>query len=709
MADLVVIGLQVNTSPMDNSLRSSASKLAKWGAAAAAAAGVATTAILKASADSAKELKNQAAIAGVTTTRLQELAVAAESVGVSQDKLADNLKDVNDKVSDFLQTGGGELQDFFENIAPQVGVTADEFRGLSSDQVLGKYVDTLQKANLSHEEMTFYMEAIANDSTALIPLFRDNAKALNEMADGAHNANLILSELDVEKLSQMSKTFDQVGRRIKIIADTFSAELAPTIQVLGSYFVDASSDMDAVRTVANAVSDAIFFIIDAGAGVVRVFDVMGEAIGAVAAAAVIELDVMKNDFKKMGEAVNLIFMEIKLFGAKAMNGLANSVAKEINKIITGFNKLKPGEGLPLIVIDDMIDTNQLQAKIQGSKAIINQLIEDNKRLQEKQKGIFFDAIGQIDAILQKPMPSEALRKLRDQFQAAAEAATETSENIESNADSVISGTTAIADAALQALEQSLLTQQQMLENQFQNNLSMLEAATDEELALIGGRNAAIEALESQHIERMTELINTERDARREALFSTVSDAQSAANSMFGIFDILSQNELSSIRHRQDIIDKNAQHRINSDKNLTKAEREEILQRAEDEKKALEASAREQIRIQKRLALASIAIDAAVGIAKAVAQGNYLQAAAVFGTATAQTLAVKGQSYGGGSSTPQAPSAPAQQNTTNQNNVNVTINTAASAEDVGRVVTGIFEDDGILINPDSAQARVLANG
>jgi len=134
-----------------------------------------------------------------------------------------------------------------------------------------------------------------------------------------------------------------------------------------------------------------------------------------------------------------------------------------------------------------------------------------------------------------------------------------------------------------------------------------------------------------------------------------------------------------------------------------------LQRAEDEKKALEASAREQIRIQKRLALASIAIDAAVGIAKAVAQGNYLQAAAVFGTATAQTLAVKGQSYGGGSSTPQAPSAPAQQNTTNQNNVNVTINTAASAEDVGRVVTGIFEDDGILINPDSAQARVLANG
>ena len=69
------------------------------------------------------EIGDLADMVGVSTTRFQELAFASTNFGVQQDKVADILKDVNDKFGELAATGAGPLADFFENIAPQVGLT----------------------------------------------------------------------------------------------------------------------------------------------------------------------------------------------------------------------------------------------------------------------------------------------------------------------------------------------------------------------------------------------------------------------------------------------------------------------------------------------------------------------------------------------------------------------------------------------------------
>ncbi len=154
---------------------------------------VAMGAMVKQSAEGVRELENLSKVADTTFQDFQKMAFGAKKFGVEQDKLSDILKDVKDRVGDFIATGGGPMADFFENIAPRIGITADAFKDLSGKDSLQLFYNSLEKANLSQAEMIFYMEAMASDLTLLQPLLADNGKLFDEMgrkavqADGRDN------------------------------------------------------------------------------------------------------------------------------------------------------------------------------------------------------------------------------------------------------------------------------------------------------------------------------------------------------------------------------------------------------------------------------------------------------------------------------------------------------------------------------------------
>lgn len=189
-------------------LEGAAGKLGLSLSAGALAGGM--VASLKNAIDTAVEIDNLARVAGVGTTEFQKFAIAAQKVGIDQSKLADILKDVNDKFGDYMATGAGPLADFFDNIAPKVGVAKDAFIGLSSDQALGLYVKTLQEAGVNQQEMTFYMEALASDATALNPLLKDNAAALTSIGDSAERTGRLLDEGMIKNAKIMQDRWTQV-------------------------------------------------------------------------------------------------------------------------------------------------------------------------------------------------------------------------------------------------------------------------------------------------------------------------------------------------------------------------------------------------------------------------------------------------------------------------------------------------------------------
>lgn len=184
-----------------------------------------------------KELEIQARLANANTTEFQEWAFAAKKVNVEQDKLSDIMKDVNDKFGDFMQTGGGEMADFFEKIAPKVNVTAKEFQGLSGPQILEKYYQTLQKANVSQAEMTFYMEAIANDATLLAPLLDNNGQKLKEYAKQAHDLGVIMSNDAIAATKEFNTSLETIQSTLQGVLTRIAAQAAPALNDLANRFL----------------------------------------------------------------------------------------------------------------------------------------------------------------------------------------------------------------------------------------------------------------------------------------------------------------------------------------------------------------------------------------------------------------------------------------------------------------------------------------
>lgn len=211
----------------------------------------------------AREIENMSRLANATTQEFQEWSFASKSAGVSQEKLGDIMKDVNDKFGDFMQTGGGEMADFFEKIAPKVGVTAKEFQGLSGPQILGKYYETLKKANVSQAEMTFYMESIANDAMLLSPLLDDNSKKLKEYSQQAHDLGIILDDEAIQATKDFDSSLSLIGTTIKGLLGRLVAELAPGLKDMANNFLSsASKSKDAIDGSITAIVTIIESFMD---------------------------------------------------------------------------------------------------------------------------------------------------------------------------------------------------------------------------------------------------------------------------------------------------------------------------------------------------------------------------------------------------------------------------------------------------------------
>ncbi len=196
------------------------------------------------------EIKKFAQLSNSSIQQFQYYAKGAETAGISMESFADKMKDMQDRIGDFQQTGGGPLADFFTNIAPLVGVTIQQFQKLSGPEALQLYYDSLKKVGATQNDMKFYMEAIISDSSLLIPLLENGGEGFKRWGDAAERANAIMSDEMIENLALAKENLQLMNLQWQGLQATLVNNIVPVVQTV-------ANNMDNIKAVAVSLTAAI--------------------------------------------------------------------------------------------------------------------------------------------------------------------------------------------------------------------------------------------------------------------------------------------------------------------------------------------------------------------------------------------------------------------------------------------------------------------
>ena len=295
-------------------------------AAATALAGAALS-MTRSTVTVANEIRQLSQVANATPEVFQRWSAASSTVGIEQEKLADILKDVNDRVGDFLQTGGGPMADFFENIAPRVGVTADQFARLSGPEALQLYVSSLEKAGVNSQEMTFYLEAMASDATRLIPLLADGGAEMGRLGEQAQRLGAVLDTDAIAAMRRSELALVSMGQVFTGIRNKVAVALAPSLEAMANAFIAlASSTSPMSRAFETVLANLDWLTIYAGTFATFL---AGRWVAAMAAAA----------FSVRGLATTLVVLK----GALIRTGIG-AIIVGAGELVYWFSRLVEGAG-----------------------------------------------------------------------------------------------------------------------------------------------------------------------------------------------------------------------------------------------------------------------------------------------------------------------------------------------------------------------------
>jgi hypothetical protein len=667
-----------------NSVKDGMKKIGKSMAVVGGAAIAATAALAKLTlthAGNARELKNMADIAGLSTTDLQEWGYAAKGVGMDMDGLSQVLMDFNDRVGD-AAIGSGPLMDFLEQVGPQVGVTLADFQRLSSSEGLQLYVSSLEKAGKSQQDMTFYMESMSGGATKLLPLLTQQSEELNRLRDRARALGIVMSETDLAQLAASGKSFSDIGEIFTATMARISTALAPLITHFSEKFTDAAIEAGGwEQATQNAISKIIMGfgrLVDAFRPLVKVYETM-----------------------KLGiQTVSWVFLKAFENWAKIFDMTMHIMSKGWKLFIDGINA--------------------------GATWLAN-----------KGAGFFMPMAKGADAVFASV--NELFNSFIAKYNKVAgflgmtplEFSISDGGSMQARLDALIGGETLIAPIAMPEFVSSAATVQlgEMADKMF---AGMVDTANS-----LGDFSSTGDRL----VKSFNDISDAARAKAAAAVESDNKIVESAEQAAAKLEEISKSNSISWAESMRSRAGKEQRSKDKDDDAKLKADQLKAEETLADQKltvtnglmsaidAAMAAGSEKEFKRGKDAAIAMAVINTAQGATKAFGQGGFwgfAAAAAVIAAGMAQVNKIKQTKFKGGSggaaSVPSAPTLSGQDSgsggansqagsTTQSVSINITGGSFGSGagDDVIASLKDFFSRDGVLFDGASTQGQVIANG
>tara|TARA_R110002110_G_scaffold94788_4_gene245427 strand:- start:59 stop:1864 length:1806 start_codon:yes stop_codon:yes gene_type:complete len=365
---------------------------AKKAALATAAVAASVAALVTQTVQYAKELQIASKGNRETIEKMQGLAFAYNTVGISLEKLGGIGKDTNEKIGEFIADGTGGFSDF----ATVMGLTsieakamAKEFEGMSGTDVLQEMVKQMEAGGASAKEMSWALEGMASDTTDLIPLLVDGSKALKNLTDDFDAMGVALSQEDINKITAVGIEFDKMtaklgGETKKAVAD-YAEEIATAIRVTTEFLTTTTNVLNVI-----------------GAGWGSLLKVSQAAV---------------TDMVNGTDTLSAVLAERAVISQEAIDKLGNDVAAGVahineNMVVIGVDEDSSGEGL---VSDDDEEDSPVIKKINREVEAIKDRFKTEQELLEKK---FEEENALFDVEIENIIERDALKlELLSEFEA----------------------------------------------------------------------------------------------------------------------------------------------------------------------------------------------------------------------------------------------------------------------------------------------------
>lgn len=376
--------------------------------AGAAAVGAGVFAMASEYADAARELQIFASISKTTTQEFQGYAVGAQTMGIEMETLAAQFKDFNEKLGEFVTLGSGGAVDFFEQIAIKTEGSAEgarklalEMQNLSGPKALQLYVDKLEEAGVTQQQMSFYLESMASDTTNLIPLLKDGGKGFEYWADAAERAGVIMDESAIAKAAELRVQMDLLNLQVEGAKNQFIQGLMPALVSVGDGMSSASHETNLMSEAGETLGEVFKGVAATGMGVYAVVKMLSNAIAGLSLDAITakkNVDLAAQGGSWADKLPGVKLGKSLIYGAtiaKAPNSGVSMAAQDNAKVVDDV-----ANSINRIYSDTVNQSAAAMAKIQSSQAGVTKGSDEwikkqneaakaasgvNKELQERER------------------------------------------------------------------------------------------------------------------------------------------------------------------------------------------------------------------------------------------------------------------------------------------------------------------------------------
>ncbi len=429
-----------------------------YGMAVAGAAAGAVTALAAMAVDTANqaaELEIFAFRANTTTQEFQKMAVGAAAFGVEGDKLSDMMKDFNEKLGELTAIGAGGGVDFFEKIAMKTEGSSEaakklilDMQKLSGPEALQMYVDKLEEAGVTQQQMSFYLESMASDMTDLYPLLANGGEGMKLYGDMAERAGIIMTDQTIESAKELKDQVYMLDLQMQGAKNQLMQAVIPAFVDIAEAFLGGSEQGLQFEEVADGVAKTLKGLASVAIGAVTAIQLTGKALGGMAAiggAVWNEMDwyemnplgLAKAAYEARGEIAALT-SEIKgdmhetvMTAADRLDKMWKGDASEKAKQLRGIRELTQGVGDTNSGLSELADKQNEAAKAtkENNKAQqeLNRLLEEQARARDSISYDYMDDFAKFYVDLKReleeiqkanfgPQESEYLAKAKARYE-----------------------------------------------------------------------------------------------------------------------------------------------------------------------------------------------------------------------------------------------------------------------------------------------------